>query len=58
MVFCKYSVANIEIKLHFINICHGYFMLFDTEITFEMSVDLRHRVTCEGRSSCDKVLIK
>lgn len=38
IVFCKYSVANIEIKLHFINICHDYFILFDTEMTFEMSV--------------------
>lgn len=38
IVFCKYSVANIEIKLHFINICHDYFILHDFEITVEISV--------------------
>ena len=48
IVFCKYSVANIEIKLHFINICHDYFMLFDTEMTVEIS----------HLQGSDKVLIK
>lgn len=38
IVFCKYSVANIEIKVHFINICHDYFILFGTEIMVEISV--------------------
>lgn len=38
IVFCKYSVANIEIKIHFINICHDYFILFGTEIMVEISV--------------------
>ena len=33
IVFCNFPVANIETNLHFINICHDYFVLFDTEIT-------------------------
>ena len=32
IVFCNFPVANIETNLHFINICHDYFVLFDTEI--------------------------
>ena len=37
IVFCNFPVANIETNLHFINICHDYFVLFDTEITVAAS---------------------
>ena len=36
MLCCNFPVADIETNVHFINICHDYFVLFDTEITVEI----------------------